>query len=188
MDKIRFMKKHLLILVAILAFNVAHSQIFMDKKGIIHFLSKATLEDIEATSKTAVVVIDGATGNVQVQAQIKAFKFSSSFMEEHFNENYMESEKYPFSTFKGKINEKIDYTKNAEHKVTCTGKMEMHGVTQEVTIPGTLKISGNEIILESSFKIKPADYKIKIEGAYAEKIAKEICVDIKSVLVPFKKP
>ena len=86
------------------------------------------------------------------------------------------------------INEKIDFTKPAEHKVTCTGKMEMHGVTQEVTIPGTLKINGSDITLEASFKVKPSDYKIKIEGAYAEKIAKEIGVDIKAVLAPFKKP
>src|ERR1700751_2219382 len=110
------MKKHVLILAAIFTVNAAHSQIFKGKSSTIHFLSKATLEDIEATSKFAVVVMDGATGNIQVQAQIKAFKFSSSFMEEHFNENYIESEKFPFSTFKGKINEKVDYTKNGESK------------------------------------------------------------------------
>ena len=182
------MKKCIIVLAALLSFNMAHSQVFMDKKSVIHFLSKATLEDIEATNKASVVVIDAATGNIQVQCQIKAFKFSSSFMEEHFNENYLESEKYPFSTFKGKINEKIDFTKNGEHKVTCTGKMEMHGVNQEVTIPGTIKINGSELTLEANFKVKPADYKIKIEGAYAEKIAKEIGVDVKSVLTPFKKP
>ena len=182
------MKKYLLILIAIFTCNISDAQIFMDKKGTIHFLSKATLEDIEATNKTSVIVLDAATNNIQVQCQIKAFKFSSSFMEEHFNENYMESTKFPFSTFKGKINEKIDFTKNGEHKVTCTGKMEMHGVTQEVTIPGTLKINGEDITLDANFKVKPADYKIKIEGAYAEKIAKEIGVDVKAVLAPFKKP
>ncbi len=174
--------------MALFAFNVSHSQIFMDKAASIHFLSKALLEDIEATNKTCVMVLDAATNNFQVQSQIKAFKFSDHFMEDHFNENYMESDKYKFSTFKGKINEKIDYTKDGENKVTCTGKLEMHGVTQDVTIPGTLKIKGSEITLEASFKVKPADYKIKIEGAYAEKIAKEIGVDVKSVLTPMKKP
>ena len=182
------MKKGIFILIALFTLNLSHSQIFMDKKAVIHFLSKATLEDIEATNKASVVVVDAGTSNIQVQSQIKAFKFSSSFMEEHFNENYMESEKHPFSTFKGKINEKIDFTKNGEHKVTCTGKMEMHGVKQEVTIPGTIKINGAELILEANFKVKPADYKIKIEGAYAEKIAKEIGVDVKAVLAPLKKP
>ncbi|MGZ3865203.1 MAG: YceI family protein [Bacteroidia bacterium] len=182
------MKKQILIVTALISFNLAHSQIYKAKSTVIHFLSKAALEDIEATSKHAVMALDAASGNIQVQAQIKAFKFSSSFMEEHFNENYMESEKYPFSTFKGKINEKLDYTKNGEHNVTCTGKMEMHGVSQEVTIPGTIKINGSEVTLEAKFKVKPADYKIKIEGAYAEKIAKEIGVDINAVLEPLKKP
>ncbi|MGZ3864083.1 MAG: YceI family protein [Bacteroidia bacterium] len=181
------MKKNILVLAGLLAFNLSHSQIYKGKSTIIHFLSKAALEDIEATNKHAVMAFDAASGNIQVQAQIKAFKFSSSFMEEHFNENYMESEKYPFSTFKGKITEKIDYTKNGEHNVTCVGKLEMHGVSQEVTIPGTLKVNGGEVILEAKFKVKPADYKIKIEGAYAEKIAKEIGVDITAVLEPLKK-
>jgi hypothetical protein len=181
------MQKLAFLLIAILSFNLAHSQIYKGKSTTIHFLSKAALEDIEATSKHAVVAMDAASGNLQIQAQIKAFKFSSSFMEAHFNENYMESEKFPFATFKGKINEKIDFTKNAEHKVTCTGKLEMHGVSQEVTLPGTVKINGTEVTLETAFKVKPADYKIKIEGAYAEKIAKEIGVDFKAVLEPLKK-
>jgi fatty acid/phospholipid biosynthesis enzyme len=181
------MKKGFLILCALLAVNVSFAQLFKSKTGSIHFLSKATLEDIEATNKFPVIVLDGASGNIQVKVQIKAFKFSSSFMEAHFNENYMESEKYPFSTFKGKITEKIDYSKNGEHKVTCVGKMEMHGVTQDVTIPGTLKINGNEITLDAKFKVKPADYKISIEGSYTEKIASEIGVDVTAILEPFKK-
>jgi hypothetical protein len=181
------MKKAALIIVTFFSFNLSHSQIFKAKSATIHFLSKATLEDIEATSKHAVMALDGGSGAIQVQAQIKAFKFASSFMEEHFNENYMESGKYPFATFKGKISEKIDYNKDGEYKVTCTGKMEMHGVTQEVTIPGIIIIKGKELTLTADFKVKPADYKIKIEGAYTEKIAKEIGVDIKAVLEPFKK-
>lgn len=182
------MKKAALILITLFSFNLAYCQVFKAKSATIHFLSKASLEDIEATSKHAVLALDGGTGTIQVQAQIKAFKFASSFMEDHFNENYMESDKYPFATFKGRINEKIDYNTNGEHKVTCTGKMEMHGVTQEVTIPGTIKVNGKELTLEANFKVKPADYKIKIEGAYTEKIAKEIGVDVKAVLEPFKKP
>ncbi len=181
------MKKFLLILIGFFTCNIAYSQLYKGKTSVIHFLSKATLEDIEATSKHAVVVLDAASGAIQVQAQIKAFKFPSSFMESHFNENYMESEKFPFSTFKGKITEKIDCSKNGECTVTCIGKMEIHGVTQELTIPGTLKINGTEITLEAKFKVKPADYKIKIEGSYTQKIAGEIAVDINSSLEPFKK-
>jgi len=182
------MKKRLLILTALLSFNLSHSQVYMDKKAKTHFLSKSDIEDIEATNKTSVVVMDASKGNVQVQVQIKAFKFASSFMEEHFNENYMESEKFPFGTFKGKINETIDYTKDGENKVTCTGKLEMHGVAKDVTIPGTLTVKGNLITLIANFMVKIADYKIKVPSLYTKNIAEEIAVDLNAAMEPFKKP
>ena len=182
------MKKATLLLLAISIVNFGFSQVYMDKKAKTHFLSKSEIEDIEATNKTSVVVMDAGKGNVQVQVQIKAFKFASSFMEEHFNENYMESEKFPFSTFKGKINETVDYTKDGEVKVTCTGKLEMHGVSKDVTIPGTLKIKGNQITLTADFKVKIADYKIKVPSLYTKNIAEEIAVDVIAIMEPFKKP
>lgn len=182
------MKKQILLLALAFGVNLANSQVYMDKAAKTHFLSKSSIEDIEATNKTSVVVMDVGTGNVQAKVQIKAFKFSSSFMEEHFNENYMESEKYPFSTFKGKMNEKIDVSKDGEYKVTCTGKLEMHGVTQDVVLPGTLKVKGNEISLVSEFKVKLADYKIKVPSLYVKNIAEEIAVDVTALMQPLKKP
>jgi len=182
------MIKNLLILTLLLSFELGHSQVYMDKKAKTHFLSKSDLEDIEATNKTSVVVLDAAKGNIQSQVQIKAFKFASSFMEEHFNENYLESEKYPFSTFKGKINEKVDFSKDGEYKVTSTGKLEIHGVSQEVTMPGTLVIKGGILTLISNFKVKIVDYKIKVPSLYVKNIAEEIAVDMTAVLEPFKKP
>lgn len=182
------MKKNLAILALAFCAQLSHSQVYMDKAAKTHFLSKSSIEDIEATNKTSVIVMDVASGNVQAKVQIKAFKFSSSFMEEHFNENYMESEKYPFSTFKGKLSEKIDMSKDGEYKVTCPGKLEMHGVTQDVTLPGTLTVKGGEATLVSEFKVKLADYKIKVPSLYVKNIAEEIAVDVTAVLQPLKKP
>ncbi len=182
------MKKIALTFIVFALATSGYSQLYKGKTSSIHFLSKSSIEDIEAKNVFPVVVLDQASGAVQVKVQVKMFKFASSFMEEHFNENYMESEKFPFATFKGKLNEKIDYTKDGEYKVTCTGKMEMHGVTQDIVIPGTLKIKGNEIILTADFKVKIADYKIKVPSLYTKNIAEEIAVDINSVMEPFKKP
>jgi polyisoprenoid-binding protein YceI len=145
------------------------------------------MKDIEAKSNTAKPVLDQASGSFQMRIQNTSFKFESSFMEEHFNENYMESEKYPYSTFKGKINEKIDYSKDGEYKVTCTGTMEMHGTTQQITTSGTITVKGNEITVYSKFKIKPADYKIKVPSLYVKEIAEEIDVDITSTMEPYTK-
>lgn len=108
-------------------------------------------------------------------------------MEEHFNENYMESQKFPNSIFKGKINEKVDYTKDGENKVTVTGKMEIHGVVKDVTIDGTLTVKGTELALSSKFKVKVADYNIKVPSLYVKNIAEVVDVTLNSILEPFQK-
>ena len=182
------MKKIALLALFASFVQAANAQIYMGKQTTTHFLSKSDIEDIEAKNTLAKIAINTKTGQVQVKVPNKGFKFKSSFMEEHFNENYMETEKYPVSAFDGKINEKIDYSKDGEHKVTCTGKLDMHGVTQEVTIPGTLKIKGSEITLDANFKVKIADYKIKVPSLYVKNIAEEIGIDMNAVLEPFKKP
>jgi polyisoprenoid-binding protein YceI len=108
-------------------------------------------------------------------------------MQEHFNENYMESEKFPYSTFKGKINEKVDYTQDGTTNVTCTGTMDMHGTTKQITTSGTLTVKGKEVTIVSKFKAKPADYNIKVPSLYVKEIAEELDVDITTVLEPYKK-
>jgi polyisoprenoid-binding protein YceI len=181
------MKKVFLVATAFIVVNITQAQIYMGKTCVTHFFSKTSMKDIEASSNTAKPVLDAASGSFQMRIQNTSFKFESSFMQEHFNENYMESEKYPYDTFKGKINEKVDYTKDGEYKVTCTGTMEMHGATQQITTPGTLTVKGKEITIVSKFKVKPADYKIKVPSLYVKEIAEEIDVDINTVMEPYKK-
>jgi polyisoprenoid-binding protein YceI len=181
------MKKIFLLAASVVIANITQAQIYMGKTCVTHFFSKTSMKDIEAKSNTAKPVLDAASGNFQMRIQNTSFKFESSFMQEHFNENYMESEKYPYSTFKGKINEKVDYTKDGEYPVTCTGSMEMHGTTNQITTTGTLTVKGKELTIVSKFKIKPADYKIKVPSLYVKEIAEEIDVDITTVLEPYVK-
>lgn len=108
-------------------------------------------------------------------------------MEEHFNENYIETEKYPKCTFKGKINEPVDYTKEGETKVTVTGMMDLHGVSREVTMDGTIKKVGDNLHLYSKFPIRVEDYKIKVPSMYVKNIAETVDVTFKTVLEPYKK-
>jgi polyisoprenoid-binding protein YceI len=182
------MKKITLVL-ALFCFISAKSQIYKAKDGgtIISFYSKSPLEDIDATNKGAIVVMNTNTNDIQVRVTIQNFKFKNALMEEHFNENYMESQKFPNAVFKGKINEKIDYTKDGEHKVTVTGKMEIHGVTKEETYEGTLSKKGNEITVKCKFKVRVADYGIKVPSLYVKNIAEVVDIDMSSVLEPFQK-
>jgi polyisoprenoid-binding protein YceI len=165
------------------------AQIYKNKAdgGIISFFSKAPLEDIEATNKKVTMVLKTTTGEVQFGATMLNFKFPKPLMEEHFNENYVESDKFPICTYKGKINETIDYTKDGEHKVTVKGTMDLHGVAKEVEIPGTLTVKGGLILLNAKFKIKVADYKVKVPSMYVQNIAEEVEVTVNGTLEPYVK-
>jgi polyisoprenoid-binding protein YceI len=115
------------------------------------------------------------------------FKFKNALMEEHFNENYMESNKYPHAFFKGKIKEAIDYSKDTEIDVTLEGELEIHGVKKQAELPAKINIKGKEIGVFSKFKVKVADYNIKVPSLYVKNIAEEVVVTIKSTLEPFSK-
>lgn len=182
------MKKTIfLFALACMTAGYSRAQIYMGKESLITFFSHTAVEDIDAKNTTGKPVLDAGKGDFQVKVTIKGFKFKSGLMEEHFNENFMESEKYPHAIFKGKINEKIDYTKDGEHKVTVTGNMEIHGVTKPVTIDGTLTVKGKQIIVDSKFKITLADYKIEDPSIIGKKVAEAVDVTIKSTLEPYKK-
>ncbi|MBK6521253.1 MAG: YceI family protein [Sphingobacteriaceae bacterium] len=180
-----------LILLAVLVVSVQTSiaQIYKAKDGStnITFFSTSPLEDITATNKGAIIVYNSSTNDIQIRVSVINFKFKNGLMEEHFNDNYMETEKFPNAIFKGKINEAIDMAKDGETKVTVTGKMEMHGVTKDETFNGTVTRSGNEIMIKTKFKIKLVDYSIKVPSLYVKNIAEIIDVDVVSTLEPFQK-
>ena len=167
----------------------AKAQIYTAKAGAtsITFFSEAPLENIEAVNKGASVVFRASTADIQIGISIQNFKFKNGLMEEHFNENYMETEKYPKCIFKGKINEAIDYNKEGENKVTVSGKMEMHGVTKDVTISGIITKVGEEYKLDCTFKIKITDYNIKVPSMYVKNIAEEVTVTFKTTLEQMNK-
>ena len=167
----------------------ANAQLYRGKPdgSTITFFSKSPLEDITATNKKVSVVIKTTTNDIQFAVPMISFKFPKPLMEEHFNENYVESPKYPTSTFKGKIVESVDFTKDGEHKVTAKGMLELHGVTKEIEVPGTLTIKGSDIMVNANFKIKVADYNIKVPSLYVQNIAEVVDVKVNATLEPFTK-
>jgi polyisoprenoid-binding protein YceI len=182
------MKKLALSLLVVVGLS-ANAQMFKNKKdaGSVHFLSKSPLEDIEATNKNPIAAYKPETGDMQFAVVMTQFKFKAALMEEHFNENYVESEKFPQAIFKGKVNEKVDLSKDGENKVTVTGKMTLHGVTKDVTAEGTITKKGEELVVASKFKIKVADYNIKVPSLYVQNIAEVVDVTVNIGLEPFVK-
>src|ERR1051326_6586648 len=155
------MKKQLLIsAITLFTFVAAKAQIFMGKTCEISFFSAASLENITATNKTTKPIINANNGDVFIKISIQGFEFANALMKEHFNENYMESEKIPNATFKGKINEKVDYTKDGTQKITVTGKLEIHGVAKDRTIDATLTVKGGVVTVDAKFNVALKDHNI----------------------------
>ncbi len=182
------MKKLILILSVIVGLTV-NAQTYKHKKdaGSVYFLSKSPLEDIEATNKSPIAVYKVETADMQFAVVMAQFKFKSELMEEHFKENYIEEKKYPQATFKGKVNEKVDLSKDGETKVTVTGTMDLHGVKKPMTAEGTITKKGEELVLNSKFKIKVADYNIKVPSLYVQNIAEVVDVTVNITMEPLVK-
>ena len=160
-----------------------NAQKYITKTGYIGFYSHTPLEDIKADNNQVASVLDVSTGEIVFQALIKSFHFDRALMEEHFNENYMESEKFPKSGLKGKITDfsSVDFKKNGIYNITVEGDLTIHNVTNKVNTKGTLEVVSGGINASSRFNIVPEDYKISIPGVVRDKIAKnlEVTVTIK---------
>jgi polyisoprenoid-binding protein YceI len=138
------------------------------------------METIKADNNQVVGVMDVATGEMVFQALIKSFHFDRALMEEHFNENYMESDKIPKATFKGKITNlsSVDFTKNGTYEITVEGDLTIHDVTNKISTKGTIEVVSGGLNASSKFKIVPEDYKINIPGVVREKIDKNLEVTV----------
>lgn len=151
---------------------------YVSENGKVHFFSSTPLENIEATTNSAMCVVNTDTRKVSAKITIQSFKFKSEMMQEHFNENYLESDKYPTSTLEATIVEKTDFTKDGTYNITLDGTLDMHGVKQPRKIPGTITIKNGQVqSATASFDVKLEDHKIKIPTAVVAKIAEVIKVD-----------
>ena len=164
----------------------ANAQKYMTKNGYIGFYSHTALEDIKADNNQVAGVLDTGTGEMVFQVLIKSFRFEKALMEEHFNENYMESEKYPKATFKGKITnlQSVSFSRNGTYDVTAEGDLTIHNVTNKVSIKGTLEVTSSGINANSKFNIAPEDYKINIPGVARDKISKNLEVTVSMKYTP----
>lgn len=180
------MKNIFLSLLVIVSTSNLYSQIYIAKNCEITFFSAAPLENIAAINKAAKPILNTSTNDIQTKIAMTAFVFEKPLMQEHFNENYVESEKFPYAIFKGKINETVDWKKDGEHKATATGTLDLHGIQKNITIDGTVKITGSEIIISAKFNIHIADYGIKIPSLYIKNIAEDVEVKLNATLEPFK--
>jgi len=175
------MKNIFLLVILVAMFSGVNAQKYLTRSGEISFFSSTSMEDIEAHNKTVTAIFDSQSGAIQFSVTIKSFHFEKALMEEHFNENYMESDDFPKATFKGKIENvaDIDFSKKGTYTANITGMLTIHGVTKEIKTTATFTVNGDEVLGESKIMVNPEDYGIEIPGVVREKIAKELEVSLK---------
>ena len=154
-------------------------QNYMTKTGFIGFYSKTSLEDIKAENNQAYAVLDPASLHIAFAVLLKGFIFTKELMQEHFNENYVESDKYPKATFSGVCSGDMDLSKDGTYQVVIKGDLTLHGVTKPIETTAELDVKKDHIVGSSAFKLKPEDFNINIPGIVRDKITSEINVKVK---------
>lgn len=161
---------------------------YFTKTGKIYFNCTGGIEKIEATNSSVTCVVDVKTGQMQFAVQMKGFEFEKSLMQEHFNENYVESEKFPRAVFAGSItnNKEVNYKKDGTYPAKVKGKLEIHGESKEVEATGTITIKKGAVSLHSEFNIQLSDYKIGIPSVVKDKIANDTKIAVDCALDALK--
>ena len=167
--------------------GVALGQIYKSTEANVYFKSDAPLEIIEAKSQNLQGVIDANKRTFAFSIPISSFLgFNNPLQQVHFNENYLESDKFKNATFTGKIIEKIDFSKDGKYTVRAKGKLLIHGVSQERIIKSVLEIKNGKIFISSSFTVLLDEHKIRVPKIVYQKIAKEILVNVDAVFEELK--
>lgn len=156
-----------------------HAQeIYISRNATISFFSSAPIEDISAKTSQAVSAINLSTGSVYFKVPIRSFRFPKALMQEHFNTDYLESDKYPYAEFSGKLQGFTAGSGDGVYPVTVDGKLTIHGVARDYKEPGSLTIKGGQVTAASSFKVRLADHRIKIPELLFKNIAEVVDVKI----------
>jgi hypothetical protein len=178
----------LILMLALVSISSQAQGKFYTKTGKISFFSTTSLEDIEAINKSVIALLDSKTGDLQFAALTKGFEFKKALMQEHFNgSDYMESNKYPKSQFKGMItnNSDINYSLNGTYSAKVKGKLTIHGITKDIETTGDLIVKDGKLTIQSVFQVMIADYKITPPKVQRDNIAKSIRVTVDCTLAPF---
>ncbi len=171
------------ILSAILAFclasTLAQAQLYNTRSGFVGFYSKTAMEDIKAENNQVFAVIDAGKKNLAFSLLLKGFTFPKQLMQDHFNENYVESDKYPKASFSGSYTGDVDLSKDGVYKVVVKGDLSLHNVTKPVETPATLEVKGGHLLGVAEFKVRPEDFDITIPSLVREKIDKQMTVRVR---------
>ncbi len=174
------MQKIIYLLAILLSSHISFAgSVYKSDKCKISFFSSAPLEDIEADNSKGVSAVNFENNKVFFKVPIKDFIFDNSLMQEHFNENYMESDKFPYAKFSGILNDKIDPNKIGSQQTTVSGELEIHGVKKKYTTTVYFtKAKGGKLKAKAKFDVRLEDHNIDIPKVVTKKIAEKVQVSL----------
>jgi polyisoprenoid-binding protein YceI len=179
------MKKLIAVIcLGVFGHSAAYSQLYLTRTGFVGFYSKTSLEDIKAENNQVYAVIDAGKKNIAFSMLLKGFIFAKELMQEHFNENYVESDKYPKASFTGVYEGDVILNKDGAYPVKIKGSLTLHNVTRQIEEPGTLEVKGGKLVGKSDFKLRPEDFNMTIPSVVRDKIEKEVTVHIQVECTP----
>jgi acyl-coenzyme A thioesterase PaaI-like protein len=183
MKRLRFF---LLAAPLLLALPLSAQQRYTTRSASIDFFSDAPLEDITAKNTQVTAAVDLLSQQMAFVATMKEFVFPDGLMQAHFNENFVESEKYPRATFSGRILNLPDngLPSSGVVPVEVEGDLTIHGVKRRVRVPGTLEMVDKQLVAKAKFTVATADYKIEIPALVKEHIAKTVAITVYAVCAP----
>ncbi len=158
-------------------------QKYILEKSTASFFSHASIEDIAGKNEKVAGLYNTSTNDIAFSIPIKEFQFAKSLMQEHFNEKYLESDKYPKSTFQGKVTG-FDIHTNQSQQAIAKGKLTIHGQTKDVEVPGTIEKQGDRLVFKAKFIVKLEDYNIEIPQLLWQNIAEQVEVEIDFMFKP----
>ena len=180
------MKKFVLLFLLLFSMWMVQAQAYATRNGFIGFYSKTPLEDIKAENKQVYAVIDPGKKNIGFNLLVKGFSFNKKLMQDHFNEEYIETDKYPKARFVGTYAGDVDVNQSGIYNVKVQGDLTLHGVTKTINVPATIEVKEGTLTGKSEFKLIPSDFNIQIPSLVREKIAKQIEVRVSIECNPTK--
>jgi polyisoprenoid-binding protein YceI len=158
--------------------SYAQQATIISNTGKVEFSSEVTMESIESSSEQLKGAIDKSKNTFAFAVDIKSFKgFNSDLQREHFDENYIETDKYPTASFVGKFIEQVDFTTNGTYPVRAKGIFSIHGIQKERIIEGNITINNGNVTIDAIFNVRLEDHDIKVPKIVYEKIAEEIKIE-----------
>jgi polyisoprenoid-binding protein YceI len=176
----------LFLALALVSYTGVHAQVYMTRTGFAGFYSKTSLEDVQAENNQVYAAIDAGKKSLAFTILLKSFIFPKALMQEHFNENYVESDKYPTAVFTGTYTGDVPLDKDGVYNIAVKGSLTLHHVTKNIETPATIEVKGGTLSGKAQFKLQPENFDITIPSVVRDKIEKEMLVTVKINCNPVK--